>query len=126
ARLGEEVSAYGKRVLLVYGGGSIKRTGLYDDVVKILDDVGAEWVELAGVEPNPRLSTVQKGSDLCRAQDVDFVLAVGGGSVLDCAWASVVGARFAGDIWDVITGKARATDALPLGTVLTLAATGSE
>lgn len=126
ARLGEEVSAYGKRVLLVYGGGSIKRTGLYDDVVKILDDVGAEWVELAGVEPNPRLSTVQEGIDLCRAHDIDFVLAVGGGSVLDCAKAIVVGARFDGDIWDVITGKARATGALPLGTVLTLAATGSE
>lgn len=126
ARLGEEVSAYGKRVLLVYGGGSIKRTGLYDDVVKILDDVGAEWVELAGVEPNPRLSTVQEGIDLCRAHDIDLVLAVGGGSVLDCAKAIVVGARFDGDIWDVITGKARATGALPLGTVLTLAATGSE
>lgn len=125
-RLGDELSAYGKRVLLVYGGGSIRRIGLYDQVLSILQKIGAEWVELPGVEPNPRLSTVYKGIDLCRNHDIDIVLAVGGGSVIDCAKAIVVGARFDGDIWDVITGKDKATDALPLGTVLTLAATGSE
>lgn len=126
ARLADELSGYGRRVLLVYGGGSIKRIGLYDEVLQSLNQIEAEYVELPGVEPNPRLSTVYKGIELCRRHEIDIVLAVGGGSVLDCAKAIVVGARFDGDIWDVITGKAKATGALPLGTVLTLAATGSE
>lgn len=126
ARLGDEVVRYGRRVLLVYGGGSIKRIGLYDEVMDILNRIGAVVYELPGVEPNPRLSTVYRGIDICRREGIELVLAVGGGSVLDCAKAVAVGAKFDGDIWDVITGKARATGALPIGTVLTLAATGSE
>ncbi|MGQ8872486.1 iron-containing alcohol dehydrogenase [Paenibacillus sp. TSA_86.1] len=121
-----EVPKYGKRVLLVYGGGSIKRSGLYDQVLGLLKEIGAEVTELAGVEPNPRLSTVHKGVDHCKTNDIELILAVGGGSVLDCAKAIAVGAKYDGDMWDFAQRKAAAQDALPLGTVLTMAATGSE
>ncbi|WP_248547686.1 MULTISPECIES: iron-containing alcohol dehydrogenase [Paenibacillus] len=121
-----EVPKYGKNVLLMYGGGSIKRSGLYDKVVAELSSIGATVTELSGVEPNPRLSTVHKGVELCREHNIDLVLAVGGGSVLDCAKAVAVGAKYDGDMWDFVERKAAAQDALPLGTVLTMAATGSE
>ncbi|MNB63335.1 NADH-dependent butanol dehydrogenase A [compost metagenome] len=121
-----EVPRYGKNVLLLYGGGSIKRNGLYDKVVTILKGVGANITELPGVEPNPRLSTVHKGVDLCRSEDIDLILAVGGGSVLDCGKAIAVGAKYDGDMWDFVERKAAPQDALPLGTILTMAATGSE
>ncbi|MEO2202936.1 iron-containing alcohol dehydrogenase [Paenibacillus pabuli] len=121
-----EVPKYGKRVLLVYGGGSIKRSGLYDQVIGQLEEIGAEVTELAGVEPNPRLSTVHKGVELCIAHDIDLVLAVGGGSVLDCGKAIAVGAKYDGDMWDVVVREATPQGGLPLGTVLTMAATGSE
>lgn len=124
--LKREVPKYGKRVLLVYGGGSIKRSGLYDNVMSLLGEIGAEVTELAGVEPNPRLSTVHKGVELCRTHQIDLVLAVGGGSVLDCSKAIAVGAKYDGDMWDFAERKATAKAALPLGTVLTMAATGSE
>ncbi|GGJ05023.1 putative NADH-dependent butanol dehydrogenase 2 [Alicyclobacillus cellulosilyticus] len=124
--LAEEVTKYGTRVLLVYGGGSIKRNGLYDKVTGILRGAGVTWWELAGVEPNPRLTTVQKGIDLCRAHDIQLILAVGGGSVLDCGKAIAMGAVFDGNVWDIYLKKAKPTGALPLGTILTLAATGSE
>jgi alcohol dehydrogenase YqhD (iron-dependent ADH family) len=126
AALAEEVTNYGKNVLLVYGGGSIKKNGLYHFVVSKLQEAEVNIIELAGVEPNPRLTTVHKGIELCREHQVDLVLAVGGGSVIDASKAIAVGAKYDGDIWDVITKKAEPTDALPLGTVLTLAATGSE
>ncbi|HEY3364296.1 MAG TPA: iron-containing alcohol dehydrogenase [Symbiobacteriaceae bacterium] len=126
AQLRTELAGYGKRVLLVYGGGSIKRSGLHDEVMAILREVGAEVHELPGVEPNPRLSTVHKGVEICRREQIDFILAVGGGSVIDCVKAIAVGARYEGDVWEVFTGKGRATGAVPFGTVLTLAATGSE
>lgn len=121
-----EVPKYGKNVLLMYGGGSIKRSGLYDKVVAELSSIGATVTELSGVEPNPRLSTVHKGVELCREHNIIMVLAVGGGSVLDCAKAVAVGAKYDGDMWDFVERKAAAQDALPLGTVLTMAATGSE
>ncbi|MGR6764784.1 iron-containing alcohol dehydrogenase [Paenibacillus sp. T2-29] len=124
--LKREVPKYGKRVLLVYGGGSIKRSGLYDNVIKLLGEIGAEVTELAGVEPNPRLSTVHKGVELCKTNQIDLVLAVGGGSVLDCSKAIAVGAKYDGDMWDFAERKAAPQAALPLGTVLTMAATGSE
>lgn len=124
--LKKEVPAYGKKVLLVYGGGSIKRTGLYDKVINALKEIGAEVTELAGVEPNPRLSTVHRGVELCKSKGIDLVLAVGGGSVLDCSKAIAVGAKYDGDMWDFAVYKATPKDALPLGTVLTMAATGSE
>ncbi|WP_055105185.1 iron-containing alcohol dehydrogenase [Paenibacillus ihumii] len=126
AALKTEVPKYGKRVLLVYGGGSIKRNGLYDQVNAQLKEIGAEVTELAGVEPNPRLSTVHRGVDLCKAKEIELILAVGGGSVLDCAKAIAAGAKYDGDMWDFAERKAIPKAALPLGTVLTMAATGSE
>ncbi|QPC47330.1 iron-containing alcohol dehydrogenase [Mangrovibacillus cuniculi] len=126
AKLSEEVAVYGKNVLLVYGGGSIKRNGLYDKVLSELAKIDANVVELSGVEPNPRLTTAEKGIALCKENNVDFVLAVGGGSVIDCAKLIIAGAKYEGDAWDLVTKKAFASEALPLGTVLTLAATGSE
>ncbi|WP_067618767.1 iron-containing alcohol dehydrogenase [Alicyclobacillus acidiphilus] len=124
--LADEVTRIGKCVLLLYGGGSIKRNGLYDKVVGILKEAGVTIFELAGVEPNPRLTTVHKGIDICRAENVDLILAVGGGSVLDCAKAIAMGVKYDGDVWDIYVRKGKATGALPLGTILTLAATGSE
>lgn len=124
--LTREVPKYGKRVLLVYGGGSIKRSGLYDEVIGFLKQAEVEITELAGVEPNPRLATVHKGVELCKQHDIDFILAVGGGSVLDCTKAIAVGAKYNGDMWDFVERKAVPTAALPYGTVLTMAATGSE
>jgi alcohol dehydrogenase len=125
-QLGELVKPYGTRILLVYGGGSIKRTGLYDEVFSELRGIGAIVHELSGVEPNPRLTTVNKGIQICREQQIEFVLAVGGGSVLDAAKAIAAGALYEGDVWDFTVRKAVIQKALPIGTVLTLAATGSE
>jgi hypothetical protein len=124
--LTDEAVKLGRRVLLVYGGGSIKRNGVYDAVLEALGAAGAEAVELPGVEPNPRISTVRKGAQLIREHGLEWVLAVGGGSVIDCAKAIAAAAVFEGDFWDVISRRAKPTGALPLGTVLTLAATGSE
>lgn len=124
--LSKLVPSYGRNVLLVYGGGSIKRNGVYERTMQQLAAAQATVHELSGVEPNPRLSTVRRGVEVCRAERIDFVLAVGGGSVIDCVKAIAVGAVSDGDVWDVITRKAAATGALPFGTVLTLAATGSE
>jgi len=125
-KLKTEVPQYGKNVLLVYGGGSIKQNGLYDNVLALLKQVDARVVELSGVEPNPRLTTVHRGVELCRSEHIDLILAVGGGSVIDCAKAIAVGAKYDGDFWDIVKRKAVGTGALPLGTVLTIAATGSE
>ncbi|GAA4719006.1 iron-containing alcohol dehydrogenase [Brevibacillus fulvus] len=124
--LKDKVDKYGKNVLLVYGGGSIKKTGLYDKILSLLGEKGAKVSELSGVEPNPRLSTVNKGISLCKSEKIDWILAVGGGSVIDAAKAVAVGAVYEGDVWDFYTRKAVPQNALPLGTVLTLAATGSE
>ena len=123
--LKEEVSKYGKNVLLVYGGGSIKRSGLYDQVLSVLKEAGASVTELAGVEPNPRLCTVHKGVSLCREHSIDLILAVGGGSVIDCSKAIAVGAKYDGDMWDFVERKAAPQGALPLVTVLTMEATFS-
>lgn len=125
-KLADEIRPYGKRVLIVYGGGSIKQNGIYDDVKRELDRLGADVFELSGVEPNPRISTVRKGVAICKEHQVDFLLAVGGGSTIDCTKAIAVGAKTDVDMWDIVTKKERASGALPFGTVLTLAATGSE
>lgn len=125
-QLKTEIPTYGKKVLLVYGGGSVKRNGLYDQVMKQLTEIEATVIELEGVEPNPRSSTAQKGADLCKEHDVDFILAVGGGSVIDCVKAISAAAKYDGDVWDIVTRKHIPTEAVPFGTVLTLAATGSE
>ncbi|MFS1517457.1 iron-containing alcohol dehydrogenase [Bacillus sp. SCS-151] len=125
-QLKTEIPQYGKKVLLVYGGGSIKRNGIYEKVTAIFSEIDAEFVELAGVEPNPRLSTVRKGVEICKNEGIEFILAVGGGSVIDCSKAIAAGAKYDGDVWDFMSRKAVPEAALPLGTVLTLAATGSE
>lgn len=125
-QLKTELPQYGKKVLLVYGGGSIKRNGLYDDVVNLLKELDVTLFELSGVEPNPRITTVRKGVDICKSEGIEFILAVGGGSVIDCTKAIAAGAKYDGDAWDLVTKKAFVADALPFGTVLTLAATGSE
>ncbi|MDA1679232.1 iron-containing alcohol dehydrogenase [Bacillus cereus group sp. TH152-1LC] len=125
-QLKTEIPQFGKKVLLVYGGGSIKRNGIYDNVLSILKDINAEVFELTGVEPNPRVSTVKKGIQICKDNGVEFILAVGGGSVIDCTKAIAAGSKYDGDVWDIVTKKAFASEALPFGTVLTLAATGSE
>ncbi|QKS72163.1 iron-containing alcohol dehydrogenase [Paenalkalicoccus suaedae] len=121
-----QLKPLGKRVLLVYGGGSIKKNGLYDQVTTLLTNNDFTVHELAGVEPNPRLSTVRKGVELSKEHDIDVLLAVGGGSVIDCTKAIAAGAKYEGDAWDLITKKAPVEAALPFGTILTLAATGSE
>ena len=125
-QLKTEIPKYGNKILLVYGGGSIKRNGLYEKVLQELAEIGAEVYELSGVEPNPRISTVRKGVDICKKENIEFLLAVGGGSVIDCTKAIAAGAKYDGDPWDIVIKKAEPTNALPLGTVLTLAATGSE
>lgn len=125
-QLQTEVPRYGKNVLLVYGGGSIKRNGLYDKVLAELEKTGSNVFELSGVEPNPRLSTVHRGVNICKSENIDFLLAVGGGSVIDCTKAIAAGAKYDGDAWDIVTKKHTPSEALPFGTVLTLAATGSE
>ncbi len=125
-KLSQELVIYGKKVLVVYGGGSIKRNGLYDEVMTILNENDMEVHELSGVEPNPRVSTARKGAAICKEKGIDVILAVGGGSVLDCVKLIASAAKYDGDAWDLVTQKAFAKDALPFGTVLTLAATGSE
>src|SRR5690625_4374601 len=126
SQLPKEVLKYGKKVLLVYGGGSIKLNGVYDQVTNLLKEASIEWVELSGVEPNPRVTTVRKGIGICKEEKVDFVLAVGGGSVIDCTKAIVVGAKTEVDVWDIISRKVRATEGLPYGSIVTVAGTGAE
>jgi alcohol dehydrogenase len=124
--LPEQVKQYGRKVLLIYGGGSIKRNGIYDNVMLKLAEINADVYELPGVEPNPRISTVRKGVEICKKEGIEFLLAVGGGSTIDCTKAIAVGAKTDTDMWDIVTKKEQATGALPFGTVLTLSATGSE
>ena len=116
----------GTNVLLHYGGGSIKRSGLYDRVAKCLEDEGIPYGELGGVQPNPRSGLVYEGIDMCRSGGYDFILAVGGGSVIDSAKAIAAGTCYEGDFWDFYTKKAEIKKALPVGTILTIAAAGSE
>lgn len=115
-----------KKILLHYGGGSIKRTGLYGRVIKILKDRKFEIFELSGVEPNPKLSLVRRGIELCIRNEISFILAVGGGSVIDSAKAIAIGALYDGDIWECFLDESKVKAALPVGVILTLPATGSE
>ena len=124
--VGSEVSKYGKKVLLHYGGGSIKKSGLYDRVLKSLKNEGLEIIELGGVQPNPRLSLVREGIDICRREKVDIILAVGGGSVIDSAKTIAAGVPYDGDVWDFFMERAEPEKRIPIGVVLTIAASGSE
>ncbi|MFI5359892.1 MAG: iron-containing alcohol dehydrogenase [Halanaerobiales bacterium] len=125
-KVGELTKEYGTKVLLHYGGGSIKKYGLYDKVVKSLQDAGVDFIELGGVQPNPRLGLVKEGIKICLENDIDFILAVGGGSVIDSAKAISLGVPYEGDVWDFFMGKALPEKNLPVGVVLTIPAAGSE
>ena len=116
----------GSRVLIHYGGGSAVKSGLIDRVKASLAGSGVTFFELGGVQPNPRDTLVYKGIELCRSEGIDFILAVGGGSTIDSSKAIAVGAVYDGDFWDHYCGKATIEKALPVGTVLTIAAAGSE
>ncbi len=115
-----------KKILIHYGGGSAERSGLLNVVRNQLRQAGLDFVELGGVVPNPLLSKVQEGIELCRKEQVDFILAVGGGSVIDSAKAIGYGVKYDGDVWDFWAGKAAPTDCMPIGVVLTIPAAGSE
>ncbi len=124
--LGKELEKYGKKALFVYGGGSIKASGLYDRVTGLARGAGIELFELSGIEPNPRIESVRLGAKMCKEHGIDVVLAVGGGSVLDAAKYMAAGAKVGFDPWLFLSEHAPIEEALPVVTVLTLAATGSE
>lgn len=125
AKLPGIMKPLGKKVLLTYGGGSIKKIGLYDQVKELLKDF--EIIELSGIQPNPKYDpSVLDGVRLCKENNVDVILSVGGGSVLDCSKAIAGGAMYDGDPWDLITYKVPTKAALPIVDIMTLAATGSE
>lgn len=127
SHLEESLNKFGKKVLLTYGGGSIKKIGLYDEVHKILKEGKFEVFELGGIEPNPRIESVEEGARICKEKGIDVILAVGGGSTIDCSKAIAVGAFYEGDMWEMIVNqRGIAKKALPLVTILTLSATGSE
>ena len=125
--LGEELKKFGKRVLLTYGGGSIKRNGLYDRVIEELHKANLEVFELSGIEPNPRIESVRKGVAICKEQGIDVLLAVGGGSTIDATKFMAAGACVDHDAWEFFGANAKPiNEALPIVTILTLSATGSE
>ena len=124
SNLPEVLKRYGNNVLLAYGGGSIKRNGIYDTVKELLKDFNI--VELDGIEPNPRIETVRRGVELCRENNIDVVLAVGGGSTIDCSKVVAAGVNYEGDTWDLVKDPSKIDKVLPIVTILTMAATGSE
>ena len=122
--LTDELAKYGKRVLLVYGGGSIKRSGLYHKIMELLKDF--EVFELSGIEPNPKLSSVEKGTEICKKEDIQVILAVGGGSTIDASKHIAASACYDGKPWDLVMDRSLVKKALPITVVLTICATGSE
>ncbi|MGL5412356.1 iron-containing alcohol dehydrogenase [Cetobacterium sp.] len=129
SNVGKEVKKHASKILLLYGKNSIKKNGLYDEVIKFLTKENIEVIELSGVDPNPRIETVREGADLCRKHNLELILAVGGGSTIDCAKGIAAQTKYHGDIWkDLCVDKKfdLLTEALPVASILTLAATGSE
>ncbi len=127
SHLGEELKKFGTRVLMTYGGGSIKKLGLYDKVMDEMKKAGLEVFELSGIEPNPRIDSVRKGAQMCKEHNIDVLLAVGGGSTIDATKFMAAGACVDHDPWDFFNEKrAPINKALPVVTILTLSATGSE
>lgn len=127
--IGPEILKYGKKGLLVYGKGSIKSNGIYDKAIEILKEYGIEYFELGGVDPNPRTETVYKGAEICKENKIDLILAMGGGSTIDCAKAIGLQSKYEGDFWKdfYIDGKRELVkEVTPIASILTLAATGSE
>lgn len=126
-QIGEIIKGYGfKKIMLQYGKGSIKKSGLYDEVMSSLTSAGLSVVECGGVQPNPTLEFVHKAIDIARANKVEMILAVGGGSVIDSSKSTAAGFYYEGDVWDFHSRKATPKKALPVGTILTLSAAGSE
>lgn len=126
SRLASELEGNYKNILLHYGSDRIKKTGLYDNIVNILKDNNCQVFELPGVEPNPKLGLVRQGVEIAKDKNIDLILAVGGGSVIDSAKAIGIGALYDGDVWDFYTGEASTNETLPVGVILTIPATGSE
>ncbi|GAB6100111.1 iron-containing alcohol dehydrogenase [Halanaerocella petrolearia] len=126
AQVGQKVKEYGTKVLVVTGGGSVKKIGLYDKVIDSLQKKNLEIHELSGIKPNPRVTNVRKGVKICRENNIDIVLAVGGGSTIDASKAIAGSVYYDDDPWDLFAKKAPIKETLPVGTILTLAATGSE
>lgn len=124
--LAEELKKHGERVLVTYGGGSIKKIGLYDKVINQLKAAKMTIFEYGGIEPNPRHTSCNEAIAICKKEKIEVLLAVGGGSVIDATKAIAAGTFYAGDVWDILTGKAKVVDALPIVDILTLSATGSE
>lgn len=124
--LPEAIKKFGSKVLLAYGGGSIKKIGLYDEVIRLLKENNIEYVELSGIDPNPRITSVREGVKLCKEHNIDVVLPVGGGSTIDCAKVIAAGAKYVGDPWDIVLDASVAKEVLPILSILTLSATGSE
>lgn len=123
---GDVVKEYGNRALLMYGGGSIKKNGIYDRIINALEKAGVIVYEFNGVEPNPQYTTVNKATDICKKYDCDVIVAVGGGSVIDAAKVVTQAKFYNGDCWDLVTQKASVDDGLPLIAVPTMASAGSE
>lgn len=126
SKIGEEIKPFAKKIMLTYGKGSIKSNGVYDKVVESLKENGIEWIEYSGIQSNPLLSHANQGAKIAKENNIDAILAVGGGSVIDESKAISIGAKYDGDIWDMILNEAPVKGALPLFTVLTIPATGSE
>ncbi|MGA2764170.1 MAG: iron-containing alcohol dehydrogenase [Spirochaetia bacterium] len=126
ADIGKETARIGSNVLLHFGGGSIRKSGLYDRVCRSLREAGVRYTELGGVQPNPRLGLVHEGIRICREKGIKAILAVGGGSVIDSSKAIAIGVPYSGDVWDFFERKAKVTESLPVGVVLTIPAAGSE
>ncbi|MDR0290685.1 MAG: iron-containing alcohol dehydrogenase, partial [Treponema sp.] len=126
SRIGGETAQYAKKALLHHSGGHAAKSGLIDRIKSSLKSAGVEWVELDGVQPNPRLSLVYKGIEIVKKEKLEFILAVGGGSAIDSAKAIALGAVNDGDVWDLYNRKKNTSQALPVGVVLTIPAAGSE
>ena len=125
--VGKILKEYGyTKIMMQYGKNSIKKSGLYDEVVTSLNENGIKFVEMGGVEPNPKLEFVRKAAQIAKAENVELILAVGGGSVLDSSKATALGAKYDGDVWDIFMGKHTPTDALATACILTHSAAGSE
>ena len=124
--IGKLIKPYANKVLFHFGGQIIKKSGVYEDVINSLLENQIDFVELGGVKPNPRLSLVNEGIELCRKEKVDFILAVGGGSVIDSAKAIAIGVPYSGDVWDFYCKDIEIKEAIPVSTILTIPAAGSE
>lgn len=124
--IGKLIKPYANKVLFHFGGQSIKKSGVYEDVINSLLENQIDFVELGRVKPNPRLSLVNEGIELCRKEKVDFILAVGGGSVIDSAKAIAIGVPYSGDVWDFYCKDIEIKEAIPVSTILTIPAAGSE